>query len=594
MIVVAACVFSRDLAPGGGPRDMRNRHFTVGCSTACPATINRFFHRRVCPRDSIMQYDVDFLIIGSGIGGLTLALKVAGAGQVAVVTKKEAVETNTNYAQGGIASVLSRYDSFDLHVQDTLSAGDGLCRQDVVEMVVRDAPARIRELMDWGVDFTRRERGHQDLDLVLEGGHSQKRIVHAGDFTGRVVEQALLDQARRSKNVVFFENHIAIDLITYSMRMKRGVVTASHEDVCCGAYVLDTQTNDVHTFRAKVTVLATGGAGKVYLFTSNPDIATGDGIAMAYRAGALVGNLEFVQFHPTCLYHPEAKNFLISEAVRGEGGILIDSQGQAFMERYDPKKDLACRDVVARAIDSELKKSGEDSVFLDITHRGPEFVKNRFPNIYQKCLSLGMDMTKEPIPVVPAAHYMCGGVVVDVDGKADMERLYAVGETSCTGLHGANRLASNSLLEAVVYSNRAAKQSIESLQAKSMDFCPDVPPWDPLGTTDSDEAIVVSHNWDEIRRLMWNYVGIVRSNKRLARAQNRIDMIEKEIHQYYWDFKITPDLIELRNIALVAHLIIQCAVLRKESRGLHYNLQYPHKDDKHWLRDTVLRRSFVG
>jgi L-aspartate oxidase len=504
------------------------------------------------------------------------------------------METSTNYAQGGIASVLSKYDSFDLHVKDTLAAGDGLCRQDVVEMVVEDGPARIQELMNWGVAFTRRARDKEELDLVLEGGHSQKRIVHAGDFTGRVIEEALLDRARKNNNIDFFENHIAVDLITYSMRMKRGIVTAAHEDVCCGAYVLDTQSKEVHTFRAKVTVLATGGAGKVYRYTSNPDIATGDGIAMAYRAGSLVGNLEFVQFHPTCLYHPEAKNFLISEAVRGAGGFLIDAKGQAFMERYDPKKDLACRDVVARAIDGELKKSGDASVYLNITHKDSGFVKERFPNIYQKCLSLGIDMTSEPIPVVPAAHYMCGGVVVDMDGKTDVERLYAVGETACTGLHGANRLASNSLLEAVVYANRTAKQAVITLGAKSSDFYPEVPPWDPLGTTDSDEAIVVSHNWDEIRRLMWNYVGIVRSNKRLLRAQNRIEMIEKEIHQYYWDFTITPDLIELRNIAQVAHLIIQSAMLRKESRGLHYNIQYPRKDDKHWLKDTLLRRPFVG
>jgi L-aspartate oxidase len=541
-----------------------------------------------------MQYDVDLLIIGSGIGGITLALNVAEAGQVAVVTKKEAMETSTNYAQGGIASVLGKYDSFDLHVQDTLAAGDGLCKQDIVEMVVRDGPASIRELMDWGVAFTWRNRDNEELDLVLEGGHSQKRIVHAGDFTGRVIEEALLDRARRNKNIGFFENHIAIDLITYSMRMKRGIVTAAHEDVCCGAYVLDTRTNEVHTFRAKITVLATGGTGKVYLFTSNPDIATGDGISMAYRAGALVGNLEFVQFHPTCLYHPEAKNFLISEAVRGAGGILMDSQGQPFMEAYAPDKDLACRDVVARAIDNELKKSGDDSVFLDITFKDSGFVKDRFPNIYKKCLSLGIDMTKEPIPVVPAAHYMCGGVVVDSDGKTDVERLYAVGETACTGLHGANRLASNSLLEAVVFAKRTAKQTVENLKTQPFDFCPDVPPWDPMGTTDSDEAIVVSHNWDEIRRLMWNYVGIVRSNKRLLRAKDRIEMIGKEIQQYYWDFKITPDLIELRNIALVANLIIQSAILRKESRGLHFNLQYPQKDDKRWLKDTILRRPFVG
>lgn len=541
-----------------------------------------------------MQYDVDFLIIGSGIGGLTLALKVAQLGQVAVVTKKEAMETSTNYAQGGIASVLGKYDSFDLHVQDTLGAGDGLCRADVVGMVVKDGPARIQELIDWGVAFTRRKSHTEELDLVLEGGHSQKRIVHAGDFTGRVIEEALVHQARENHNVGFFENHIAVDLITYSMRMKRGTVTAAHEDVCCGAYVLDTTTSEVHTFRAKVTVLATGGAGKVYLYTSNPDIATGDGIAMAYRAGALVGNLEFVQFHPTCLYHPEAKNFLISEAVRGAGGILIDSRGRPFMENYDLKKDLACRDVVARAIDSELKTSGDDNVFLDITHKDPGFVKERFPNIYEKCLSLGIDMTKEPVPVVPAAHYMCGGVLVDIDGRTDVDRLYAVGETACTGLHGANRLASNSLLEAVVYAHRVAAHAVHGVETKPIAFCPEVPPWDPMGTTDSDEAIVVSHNWDEIRRLMWNYVGIVRSNKRLLRAKNRIEMIEKEIQQYYWDFKITPDLIELRNIAVVAHLIIQSATLRKESRGLHFNLQYPKKDDSHWLKDTILRRPFVG
>ncbi len=541
-----------------------------------------------------MRYEVDFLVIGSGIGGLTFALKVADHGHVAVVTKKEAMEASTNYAQGGIASVFGKYDSFDSHVRDTLKAGDGLCRRDVVEMVIKGGPERIRELMGWGVAFTQNRPGSPELDLVLEGGHSQKRIVHAGDFTGRVIEKALVDRARHHNQIDFFEDHIAVDLITYSIRMKRGTVTAAHEDVCCGAYVLDTKTKEVHTFNAKTTVLATGGAGKVYLYTSNPDIATGDGIAMAYRAGALVADLEFVQFHPTCLYHPDAKNFLISEAVRGEGGVLIDSRGRAFMEDYDRNKDLACRDVVARAIDSELKRSGDDSVFLDITHRESDFIRERFPNIYQRCLSLGIDITEEPVPVVPAAHYMCGGVLVDTDGKTDLERLYAVGETACTGLHGANRLASNSLLEALVYAHRAAQRTVKDLKTKKSDFCPDVPPWDPMGTTDSDEAIVVSHNWDEIRRLMWNYVGIVRSNKRLLRARSRIEMMEEEIHQYYWNFKITPDLIELRNIALVADLIIQSATLRKESRGLHYNIQYPQKDDKHWLKDTILRRPFVG
>jgi L-aspartate oxidase len=541
-----------------------------------------------------MQYKTDFLIIGTGIAGLSFALKVAKYGRVAIVTKKGAMETSTNYAQGGIASVFGKYDSFDLHIRDTLDAGDGLCRRDVVEMVVRSGPERIQELIDWGIQFTQEKNGNLQLALGLEGGHSQKRIVHAGDFTGHAIEQVLINRAREHDQIGIFEDHIAVDLITYSMRMKRGVVTAAHEDVCCGAYVLDTKTNEVHTFNAKITVLATGGAGKIYLFTSNPDISTGDGIAMAYRAGALVANLEFVQFHPTCLYHSEAKNFLISEAVRGEGGVLVDSRGRRFMGDYDPHKDLACRDVVARAIDSELKKSGEDCVFLDISHREPDFVRDRFPNIYQKCLSLGMDMTKEPIPVVPAAHYMCGGVLVDTEGKTDIERLYAIGETACTGLHGANRLASNSLLEAVVYAHRAAQQAAKEVETVNNEVCLHLPPWDPMGTTDSDEAIVVSHNWDEIRRFMWNYVGIVRSNKRLLRARNRIETIQKEIREYYWDFKITSDLIELRNIAMVAELIIQCAMLRKESRGLHYNIQYPEKDNKFWLKDTILRRPFVG
>jgi L-aspartate oxidase len=539
----------------------------------------------------------DILVIGSGVAGLMFALKVAEHGTVTLVTKKEAMESNTNLAQGGIASVFGEMDSFDLHIKDTLASGDGLCNGDVVDMVVKDGPTRINELIQMGVHFNlQRSAAGADnpaLDLGREGGHSQNRIVHAHDLTGKEVEQVLLDRVRNHPNIQLCENHIAIDLITQSTRIKRGQVTTTHEDFCCGAYVLERSTNRVKTFAAHITLLATGGTGKVYLYTSNPDIATGDGIAMAYRAGATVANLEFVQFHPTCLYHPQAKNFLISEAVRGEGGILIDANGRAFMPEYDPQKDLACRDVVARAIDTELKKSGHDSVFLDITHEPADLIRERFPNIHAKCLSLGIDMTKDPIPVVPAAHYMCGGVVTDMRGRTDIQNLFAVGETACTGLHGANRLASNSLLEALVYAEAAAQEAVGLLKNKTFNPLPHPPPWDEVGTSDSDETIVITHNWDEIRRLMWNYVGIVRSDKRLERAQRRIDAIQSEIHDYYWHFKVVPDLIELRNIATVAELIIKCARHRKESRGLHYNLQYPHHDDR-WLKDTILRRQFVG
>jgi L-aspartate oxidase len=509
------------------------------------------------------------------------------------------MDSNTSVAQGGIASVFDELDTFDLHIQDTLASGDGLCNPDVVELVVKNAPSRIQDLIELGVNFNiikkqNAENRTPQLDLGREGGHSKKRIVHAQDMTGKEVERVLVEHIKNHPNITLFENHIAIDLITLSTRMKRGMVTTTHEDFCCGAYVLDKMTNRVITFASQITLLATGGAGKVYLYTSNPDVATGDGLAMGYRAGATLANLEFVQFHPTCLYHPDAKNFLISEAVRGDGGILIDGAGNSFMEKYDPKKDLACRDVVARAIDTELKKSGADSVFLDISHRNPEFVKNRFPNIYKKCLQLGFDMTQEPIPVVPAAHYMCGGIATDIFGKTDIHRLFAIGETACTGLHGANRLASNSLLEALVYAHNASKAAIEDLQKPELKSIPELSDWDESGTTDSDEVIMVSHNWDEIRRLMWNYVGIVRSNKRLARARRRIEIIQNEIEEYYWDFKVEPGLIELRNIATVAELIIKCASYRKESRGLHYNIESPHRDDAKWQKDTLIRRSFVG
>jgi len=545
-----------------------------------------------------MEIETDFLIIGSGIAGLTFALKVARHGTVALVTKKGIMDSNTARAQGGIASVFGKLDSFDLHIEDTLISGDGLCNREVVEMVVRGGPERIRELIDLGVQFNiseeEKDLSEPSLDLGREGGHSRKRIVHANDMTGLELETVLANHVFANENIEVYENHIAIDLITVSTRMKRGMVTTTHEDFCCGAYVLDSQTNTVHTFNAGITLLASGGAGKVYLYTSNPDIATGDGIAMCYRAGATVANLEFVQFHPTCLYHPDAKNFLISEAVRGDGGILVDTSGRRFMEEYDPQKDLACRDVVARAIDTELKKSGDDSVFLDISHKPADFVKQRFPNLYEKCLDFGVDMTAEPIPVVPAAHYMCGGVATDMFGRTDIRRLYAIGETACTGLHGANRLASNSLCEALVYAAASSKQAVNELQSIASEPTPALSPWDEVGTTDSDELIMVSHNWDEIRRCMWNYVGIVRSDKRLARAKRRIDNIQAEINEYYWGFRVATDLIELRNIAMVAELIVKCALHRKESRGLHYNIQHPGRDDRRWLKDTVLRRQFVG
>ncbi|MBW2252200.1 MAG: L-aspartate oxidase [Deltaproteobacteria bacterium] len=550
-----------------------------------------------------MEIKTDFLIIGSGIAGLSFALKVAEFGDVALVTKKEAMDSNSNLAQGGIASVFGSHDSFDLHLQDTLTSGDGLCNMDVVKMVVKNGPDRIRELINLGVQFnlSNKKSGKKsatsptpEFDLGLEGGHSQNRIVHAQDMTGKEVERALVNRVKDHKRISLYENHIAIDLITCSTRMKRGLVTTTHEDYCCGAYVLARKTNIVKTFSAHITLLATGGSGKVYLYTSNPDIATGDGVAMAYRAGATVANLEFVQFHPTCLYHPEAKNFLISEAVRGEGGILTNTAGKPFMEKYDPQKDLACRDVVARAIDTELKKSGDDFVFLDISHKQSDFIKKRFPNLYEKCLNFGIDMTSEALPVVPAAHYMCGGVATDIFGQTDIQRLYAIGETACTGLHGANRLASNSLLEAIVYADRAAVHAVKNLNTLDLKSIPAPPPWDEAGTTDSDELIMVTHGWDEIRRLMWNYVGIVRSDKRLARAKRRIEIIQSEIKEYYWNFKVVADLIELRNIAIVAELIIKCAMHRKESRGLHYNIEYPSHDDKRWKKDTVLRRSFVG
>jgi L-aspartate oxidase len=522
-----------------------------------------------------VEVKTDFLVIGSGVAGLSFALKVAARGKVAVVTKREIEESNTKYAQGGIASVWSQEDSFDAHIQDTLVAGDGLCHPDVVEMVVKNGPDRIKDLINWGVNFTLWEKDKTKYDLAREGGHSKRRIIHAADLTGEEVEKTLAKRVKENSNIVAYENLIAVNLIV-------------REGECWGAYVLDIKKKVVHTFLAKVTLFATGGAGKVYLYTSNSDVATGDGIAMAYRAGAKIANMEFMQFHPTCLYHPEAKSFLISEAVRGEGGILRLKNGEPFMHKYHPQKELAPRDIVARAIDHEMKERGDECVFLDITHKSPKFIKKRFPHIYRKCRSFGFDMTREPLPVVPAAHYICGGVLTDSNGRTSLKRLYAVGEVACTGLHGANRLASNSLLEALVFADRANQQA-KCVAEEKISF-PRISTWDIGHAVDSYEAVMVSHNWDEIRRLMWNYVGIVRSKKRLERAKRRIELLQKEIQDYYWDFIITSDLIELRNIATVGQLIINSAIQRKESRGLHYNLDCPSRDDLHWQKDTIIQK----
>jgi len=527
----------------------------------------------------------DFLVIGSGIAGLSFALKVADKGTVAIVTKKHRAESNTNYAQGGIAAVTSKEDTVELHVQDTLRAGAGLCRESVVRQIISEGPARIAELIALGMRFSERAArenpGARELDLGKEGGHSKRRILHYEDVTGREAEKALLQAVSERASITILEEHLAIDLVT---SRKLGWV-GPHR--CMGAYVLDERTNLVQALSAHVTLLATGGCGKVYLYTTNPDIATGDGLAMAYRAGASIANMEFIQFHPTCLFHPKAKSFLISEAVRGEGAVLKNLDGEAFMERYDERRELAPRDIVARAIDSEMKRQGAEHVLLDITHKPAPFLMDRFPNIYQTCLQHGIDITKEAIPVVPAAHYQCGGVRTSVNGETDIQRLFAVGEVACTGLHGANRLASNSLLEAMVCAHRAACK-VDELPAEEGEVR--IPPWESGHAHDPDEMVVISHNWNEIRRLMWDYVGIVRTNKRLRRAQTRIANLQEEIQEYYWDFTVNADLLELRNIATVAELIVASALQRPESRGLHFNLDYPDTDPGLSQHDTVLVR----
>lgn len=523
-----------------------------------------------------MKIETDIVIVGTGIAALAQALKISADKQVLIITKDKIPSTNSAMAQGGIAAVIDKTDSFTDHIEDTLVAGAGLCRPEAVRNFIEQAPSRIKDLLNWGVHF--------DADLTREGGHSFRRILHFEDQTGAEIHTKLWLQVKKRKNISILENHFAIDLLVN----KKIDPSITGPTSIVGLYVLNKTTSEVIIVKAKATVLATGGAGKVYLYTSNWSGATGDGIAMAYRAGSRVTNLEFMQFHPTCLYHKDSRNFLITEAIRGEGGELVNSQGEAFMKKHHALGSLAPRDIVARGIDAEMKKSGEVCVYLDITHKPAEFLKSHFPNIFAKCLEYGIDMSKQPIPVVPAAHYLCGGVVADICGQTDLLGLFAIGETACTGFHGANRLASNSLLECLTMAHNCAehleKNWVEITTKTNIQSEPK--PWAKPENTDSDEMIVISHMWEEIRRLMWNYVGIVRSTKRLERAKHRLKNIKHEVKEYYSNMKVHSDIIELRNIALVADLTVECALQRHESRGIHYSLDFPKTEAQ--AKDTIL------